>query len=390
MRRGACPSLREPMQTGDGLLVRIPLAQGGFTPAGLIALAGAARAFGNGMMDVSARGNIQVRGLSAQTIAVFTTQIEALNIDIQQGLSISMNPLAGISDDGNRDPRPLMHAIRAAVDALTPALIFAPKLSIVVDGGGALHLDALKADIRMVAHEQGWCIVPTGKIVTNAEAPAAIAGLLKQIAACGPDARIADLGLSSAPPHMAEKPAQPIRQHQLIGGTIARGYGLPFGQISSENLADFARCVAADEGADIRPAPGRALIVTGLAHTSVQRLDKEAARIGFITDLRDPRNRITACVGGPACASAHIATHSLALMILDDAPQILEQGDMHISGCAKGCACTSPAALSLVGSDQGIKIMRGGKPFGDFQAICSASEILPYLTSADFRNTGRS
>jgi precorrin-3B synthase len=65
-RRGFCPGLSRPLPTGDGLLVRI-------APIGTIALdafaalCGAARAHGNGIVEVTARGSIQVRGLSADS-----------------------------------------------------------------------------------------------------------------------------------------------------------------------------------------------------------------------------------------------------------------------------------------------------------------------------------
>ena len=42
MRRGACPALSAPMQTGDGLLVRLNLAEGGMTPGELATLCAAA------------------------------------------------------------------------------------------------------------------------------------------------------------------------------------------------------------------------------------------------------------------------------------------------------------------------------------------------------------
>ena len=63
LRRGACPGLSAPMPTGDGLLVR-------FVPAdampldAFIALCAAARAHGNGIVEVTARGSLQVRGLT--------------------------------------------------------------------------------------------------------------------------------------------------------------------------------------------------------------------------------------------------------------------------------------------------------------------------------------
>ncbi len=69
-RRGACPALSAPMPTGDGLLVRL-------APAGTIALAAlaglcaAAREHGNGIVEITARGSIQVRGLTAELGARF-------------------------------------------------------------------------------------------------------------------------------------------------------------------------------------------------------------------------------------------------------------------------------------------------------------------------------
>ena len=62
-RRGACPGLSTPMQTGDGLLVRL-LPTGTIPLAAFAALCHAARAHGNGVIEVTSRGSIQVRGLS--------------------------------------------------------------------------------------------------------------------------------------------------------------------------------------------------------------------------------------------------------------------------------------------------------------------------------------
>ena len=65
-RRGACPGLSAPMLTGDGLIVRLMPAQ----PIALEAFAAvcaAARAHGNGTMEVTARGSLQVRGLTPRS-----------------------------------------------------------------------------------------------------------------------------------------------------------------------------------------------------------------------------------------------------------------------------------------------------------------------------------
>src|ERR1700681_2698724 len=78
-RRGACPGLSAPMQTGDGLLVRL-------MPAGAIALdalrtlCAEARRYGNGVIEITGRGSIQVRGLTAASAANFAAAVADLGI----------------------------------------------------------------------------------------------------------------------------------------------------------------------------------------------------------------------------------------------------------------------------------------------------------------------
>jgi precorrin-3B synthase len=78
-RRGACPGLSAPMATGDGLLVR-------FSPIGTIpldafgAICDAAKRYGNGIIEITARGNIQVRGLSAASAPEFSDAMAELGI----------------------------------------------------------------------------------------------------------------------------------------------------------------------------------------------------------------------------------------------------------------------------------------------------------------------
>ena len=61
-RRGACPGLSAPMPTGDGLLVRL-MPTDSVVVADLLALCAAARRDGNGTIEITARGSLQVRGL---------------------------------------------------------------------------------------------------------------------------------------------------------------------------------------------------------------------------------------------------------------------------------------------------------------------------------------
>ncbi len=96
LRRGACPGLSAPMATGDGLLARL-------TPAGstipLDAFAGlcaAARRHGNGVIEITSRGSIQIRGLGEASASLFAADVAALGIEASDGIPVVVDPLAGL------------------------------------------------------------------------------------------------------------------------------------------------------------------------------------------------------------------------------------------------------------------------------------------------------
>src|SRR5665811_2439157 len=108
----------------------------------------AAQTHGNGLLEVSARGSLQVRGLTPVSAPLFASMVGALAIDICEEPSVMTGPLP---DDPTAliDAHGLARDIRKASTARGFAL--APKVSVIVDGGGRLHLDALPADIRLRA-----------------------------------------------------------------------------------------------------------------------------------------------------------------------------------------------------------------------------------------------
>ncbi len=63
MIRGWCPTVHAPMPSGDGLLVRVKPFGGRLPAAALAAFAAAVETHGNGVVELTGRGNLQVRGL---------------------------------------------------------------------------------------------------------------------------------------------------------------------------------------------------------------------------------------------------------------------------------------------------------------------------------------
>ena len=142
--RGACPGLSAPMSTGDGLLARLVVA--GSVPLDtFVCLCDAARMHGNGIMEISARGSLQVRGLNALSAPLFAAAVEGLGIDLCESVPVLCDPLP---DDPSAliDSQAIAAALRHAI--AEAALALAPKVSVVIDGGGRIGLDAVPADIR--------------------------------------------------------------------------------------------------------------------------------------------------------------------------------------------------------------------------------------------------
>ncbi|RDW13471.1 precorrin-3B synthase, partial [Paracoccus thiocyanatus] len=74
--KGWCPGALRPMQSGDGLVLRIRPRNGRLLPEQAQAIADLAWTHGNGLMDLTSRANLQLRGLRpaghAAAIAVLT------------------------------------------------------------------------------------------------------------------------------------------------------------------------------------------------------------------------------------------------------------------------------------------------------------------------------
>ncbi len=101
-------------------------------------------------------------------------------------------------------------------------------------------------------------------------------------------------------------------------------------------------------------------MLIGVAPANAAALTAAAEQLGFVVCPGDPRRRIAACPGAPACASGFIDARRLAAAL---APQLagLRTGiAVHVSGCAKGCAHPAPAALTVVGTPHGCGIIRNG------------------------------
>jgi precorrin-3B synthase len=394
-RRGACPGLSAPMPTGDGLLVR-------FTPTDTIALdafgelCAAARAHGNGVVEITARGNMQIRGLTAASAPRFADAIAALDIAAHDGVAVISNALSGLAAEEIVDARRLAADLRGAVAATSLAARLAPKVSVTIDGGGALTLDDLAADVRLrgEATDDGAALrvsvagdhataAPLGAVAPD-QAVTAVLRLLDVIAGCGRTARARDViaahGITTLRKAMTdiliaeeqsldrpnretpgEKSREPVGAHRLRDGSLALGIGLAFGHADATALEYLVEAAHKLNAIGLRAAPGRALMIIGLMQRAAAPMAAAAEKLGFIVHTDDPRRHVIACAGAPICSSGEIAARAIAPRVAEIAAPHLGIGfDIHLSGCAKGCAQAKAAALTVVGLPQGCALIADG------------------------------
>lgn len=392
LRRNACPTIAHPMATGDGLLARLPPVAP-LSPDAIRAVCDAAERFGNGIVEITARGSIQVRGLSAGTAAPFTAALADAGI-VDASPAIVAPPLAGRDPSETMDVRPLVRALRAAVAAERIGPRLAPKTSVIIDGGGSLHLDGIDADLRLVAIDasrfhlglggSAATAAPVGTVTTDRASEVALA-VIVLLAEAGPAARGRDLdpatvaaAVGAAPAHVPipRRPAEPIGIHRLAYGASAVGIGLPFGQAEAATLAALVHAAETHGAAAFAPAEGRELIALGLPQADVAAFRDQAARLGFIVRPDDPRRAVIACAGAPACTAGLMPARAIAADIAAAATPILDGSvTLHISGCAKGCAHPRAATLTFTGDAGGARLVVSGRAGDDSVATVPPGDM---------------
>lgn len=383
MRRGACPSLSAPMATGDGLLARFRPVAGELSVSAMLAIADAAERFGNGRIEVTSRGKLQLRGIRPEAVPALEDAVLAA-MEIATGVPVETPPLAGLDPTERTDPRPLATALQQAIAAEGLSRRVSPKVSVIVDGAGALRLDHLAADLRLVATRDGWSVAFGGEEIATglsheAALEAALEGL-RRLAAAGPMVRARDL-VERKRDLKAAVPRGIVGRHRLTDGTLALGLAFGFGGIDAAVLRGFL-VDAAERGAErIRPGFAHTLLLIGLDMARASLLARLAARHGLVSDPADPSLAIAACPGIGRCASSRIDTAGLAAAMAAGPSELFDDGlFVHVSGCIKGCAHAARAPLAFAGLDGGrCRLVINGRAGDNGVAELDPAQLAPGL-----------
>jgi precorrin-3B synthase len=354
--KGWCPGALRPMRSGDGLVVRIRPHGGRIDAAQAAGIAALAQRYGNGLIDLTSRANLQIRGVSEAGHAALLQELARLALldatpESEAQRNILVAPFWTVDDD-------IMSLAAEMERALAGGPLGLPtKFGFAIDCGDGRVLADAPADIRIERDSLGALIVradgcPRGRRVARVEAVAVALALAQWFVASGgvKDGRgrmaahiAAGARLPDAPSDDAE-PARAVTRPAAGLSPFGALIGVAFGQLTHAALDELA-----GRAQVLRMTPWHMILAEGLRE--MPHGD------GFITRADDPRLRVVACSGAPACAEAFADTRALAAAL---APHLTAEARLHVSGCAKGCAQSAAAAVTLVATPDGFDLVRDG------------------------------
>lgn len=394
LRKGWCPGALRPMAAKDGLLVRLRVTGGivGAPVARAVADLGARH--GNGLFDLSARGNLQMRGVSEDTLPALQDGLRDCGLldDDAAGEAVRnviASPLAGLH--GGLDIRPLTAALEARLAGDRALHTLPSKFGFLIDDGCEPSLASVSSDVRFdwnasrgtfaiglggtrrlapVIGEYGVdgfveaaVRVAQGAIRlagrSTGTATGRMRGLIDEFGLDVVARECGGAGCSGVDAPTIETHVGDIVGPQRFVGLPTLGLGVPFGRLEAPMLTRVADLAERALG-QVRLTPWRAVLVPGVSAESGRLAPLRAA--GFIVDADDPRLAVAACVGAAGCARGSTATHADATALARLAAAVPSAGpSLHVSGCEKGCAKASASRITLVGRGGRYDLVRDGR-----------------------------
>ncbi|HSS24685.1 MAG TPA: precorrin-3B synthase [Mycobacterium sp.] len=358
----ACPGALQVHQAADGALVRVRLPGGMIAPAQLRTLSSVSSGFGSATLELTARGNVQLRAITDVTpVAEAIAKAGLLPSSTHERIrNIVASPLSGRAG-GKLDLRPWVGELDAAICAEPGLTELGGRFWFSLDDGRA-DVSGLGADVGVHVFEDDCALLLTGRdtgvrldmgdVIETLVGVAArfveirgkawrvrelddIAGLLPGVA----------LSTTTFPP-VTKAPVGWIDQED---GRVTLGAAVPLGVLP----ASVAEYLAAIEGSLV-VTPWRSVLVCDLDEAVANAALRVLAPLGLVFDENSPWLNVSACVGSPGCARSAADVRADAALALEADSAV----HRHFVGCERACG-SPPTGQVLVASGQGYRLLRG-------------------------------
>lgn len=347
------------MESGDGLIMRLRPRNGGLSSKQVASLAHLVRVYGNGFVELTSRGNLQIRAINPADHPKLLADLAAIGLldtsaHDERRPNIILNPFRNGADQGMAD--------ELAAGLARPEMPEWPsKFGFAIDPGADRHLTGISADIRIESASKGLILradgAALGRKLGNAKDAVALALIMAQwfvqSGGIGPDGRGrmrrhlaagAVLPMELRGDALPNPVAAPVRPGPYAGGFCV---GAAFGILSAKALLHLA-----DQSSSLYLTPFRMVFLPDRSLI--------APHPEIITHDDDPLMRVRACPGAPGCAQSSVETRHLARAL---AGYVARDAILHVSGCAKGCAHPHKATHTLVGHNGQFDLVRHGTPW---------------------------
>ncbi|MGV9833412.1 precorrin-3B synthase [Nocardia niigatensis] len=392
----SCPGVLRLHQAADGPLARIRVPGGRLSPEQLQDLAAAAVDLSDGNIELTSRGNVQLR--QVRDAAALTERLTGAGLlpsaTHERVRNIVASPLSG-RIGGWTDVHPLVPALDGGLRA-HPRLAELPGRVLFTLDDGRGDVSGLGGDIGVHAlDENTYALLLAGNDSGIRVSPADAVDLMLA-AAHGflelrdgqwrlheipqGSARLTDHLLAARPDLDASgDPIElPVRQDIPIGwmnqddDKVALGAGVRLGSLPART-AEF---IAAVE----RPVfltPWRSLVLADLDEWMAEQVVRVLAPMGLIFDANSPWLLVSACAGRPGCAKSRTDVRADASEAVDtgrvvptgapqfareglDADDIVAAGRQHWSGCDRRCGRPKGAVTDIIATVDGYRIVPAG------------------------------
>ncbi|OBG15633.1 precorrin-3B synthase [Mycolicibacterium celeriflavum] len=363
----ACPGALQVHRAADGALARMRLPGGAITTVQLETLARAATDWAAGTLELTSRGNLQIRGVT-DTAAVADAAASAGLLPSpthERVRNIVASPLSGRVGPAAD--------IRALITDLDEAICADPELAALggrflfgIDDGRA-DISGLGADVGVHVEGDTAALLLAGRdtgvrLALNDVVPAMVAVARRFAAGRGTawrvkelvdaDALLGDLIPSEAPgatwPAVTRPPVGWLVQHD---GRVTLGAAVPLGVLPART-AEYLTAI----GAPMAITPWRSILVFDLDEEAADVALRVLAPLGLVFDENSSWLSVSACTGSPGCE------HSRADVRADAAAAAADPSPFHrhFVGCDRACG-SPPAGEVLVATGDGYQA-RGTPP----------------------------
>ncbi|MFZ2177167.1 MAG: precorrin-3B synthase [Rhodococcus sp. (in: high G+C Gram-positive bacteria)] len=368
-RPDACPGALQVHQAADGALARVRLPGGVLTSAQVQMLAESARDLGNGEIELTSRGNVQLRAV--RDPGEFARRLGDAGLlpspTHERVRNILASPLSG-RIGGVADLRELVHDLDRLLCA-DPALVELPGRTLFTldDGRGDVSLlggdfgvhaiSRTEVALILAGRDSGARVAATDSVEVLLGAARAFLAIREQhwrlseiVGGVEQTLRNLALEATSEPVTAFAESRPPIGWLDQPSGAVTLAGGLAFG-VLGVRMAEFLAAVEKP----VVITPWKSVLLCDLDEWTAEQVVRVLAPMGLIFDENSPWLEVSACTGRPGCekALADVRTEAREAVRLGTLPV---EGRQHWSGCERCCGRPKGEVADVVATPTGYRV----------------------------------